>query len=244
MRSVAALLALLALAPPAQAQVRDPDRCQTLAASDPEAAVEAAREWARFGGGVPAGVCEALALEALGALGTAGRRLEELARQAPEAELAPAERATLLEIAAGFHLRAGRPGPALAAAEAGLALPGASSALNRLKAEALVETGEPQQALVALNAALAARPDDVIGLKLRARLRREAGAAEGALADAAEAVRLAPEDAEAWFQKGAAEAALDRETEARESLLTAISLDREGPIGAAARTELQRMETD
>ncbi len=244
MRSVAALLVLIVLATPASGQVRDPEACQALAASDPGTAVEAAREWSRFGGDVPAGVCEALALEAMGALGTAGRRLEELARSAPEADLADADRAALLEIAAGFHLRSGMPGAALAAAEAGLALPGASPLLNRLKGQALTELGEPQQALVALNAALAERPDDVTGLKLRARLRREAEAAQGALADAAEAVRLAPEDPGSWFEKGAAEAALGRNAEARESLLTAISLDREGLVGNAARVELQRMETD
>ena len=62
-------------APIAGADALDPDACLALVERDPQEAAEAARRWFRFGGGVPAAVCESLALEAMGALGAAALRL-------------------------------------------------------------------------------------------------------------------------------------------------------------------------
>jgi regulator of sirC expression with transglutaminase-like and TPR domain len=242
---LAALALALALAAPAAAQpVRDPQTCEALAEASPARAVEAAREWVRFGGGAPAAICEVLALEQLGALTTAARRLETLAREAPAETYGEAARAALLELAAGFLLRDSAPEAALQAADRGLALTPSDPALLRRRAEALADLDRPAEALPDLNQALAAEPDNLSARLLRARLRRESGSPEGALADARAAVALAPDDPRTHLAQGAAEAALGDRAAARESLLKTIGLDREGPIGAEARRILQRMETE
>lgn len=223
------------------AAARDPQACLALIDRDATLAAEEARAWAREGGGGPAAICEALAMEALGAFATAALRLEQLAAAEGEG-YGPAERAAFYEIAGGWRLQAGQPAAARAALDSGVALDRGGAALRRLRAEALAELGESEAAIADLNVALAAEAGDVDARLLRARLRREAGAPEGALNDAAQAAEAAPERAGAWLEKGAAEAALGRKPEARESLLRAISLDRDGPAGAEAQAVLQRME--
>ncbi|MEM6441961.1 MAG: hypothetical protein AAF763_19985, partial [Pseudomonadota bacterium] len=131
---------------------------------------------------------------------------------------------------------------ARAALDAGVALDRQGPRLRRLRAEALAELGLPGAALTDLDVALAVAPQDVAARVLRARLRREAGAAEGALQDARAAVAASPDLARAWLEQGAAEAALGLRAPARESLLRAVALDREGPDGAEAQAVLQRME--
>lgn len=225
----------------AEAQERDSDRCQALVATDPVAARELARDWGRRGGGVPAAVCEALALEAQGALGTAAARLEDAGRRAPDGAIPDAARAALFEVAAGFRLRALQPEAALAAAEAGLALPGAGPVLMREKGEALAALGRETEALAALNAALAADPSDLPGLRLRARLRLEAGDPRGAADDAGRVAATGGRDADIWLLLGQAQAEAGETARARESLLRAVSLDRDGPVGDRARLALQRL---
>ena len=217
-------------------------RCQALVEHDPAAARETAREWGRQGGGVPAAVCEALALEAQGALSTAAARLEDAARRAPEGALPDAARAALHEVAAGFLLRDLAPAAALEAAEAGLALPGAGPVLRRLRAEALAALGRGAEALPDLDAALEEMPWDLAGLRLRARLRGEAGDVAGALADAGRVAALDDDDPEAWLALGRAQVAADRPQAARESFFRAISRDREGPVGDRARRALQLLD--
>ena len=72
------LLALLA-APPAHGEIRSAADCTAAVAADPAAAREDAALWQRTGGGVPARLCEAAALSALGANATAARLLTNLA---------------------------------------------------------------------------------------------------------------------------------------------------------------------
>ena len=227
-------------APDAAARAADSARCQALVDQDPAAAREVARDWGRRGGGVPAAVCEALALEAQGALATAAARLEDAARRAPEDVLPSPARAALYEVAAGFRMRALQPSEALAAAEAGLALPGAGPVLQR--AEALAALGRGGEALADLDAALEAMPRDLPGLRLRARLRAEAGDIAGALADAGRVTALDERDPAAWLALGEAQVAADRPERARESFLRAIARDREGQAGDRARRALQLLD--
>ncbi|SFH90790.1 tetratricopeptide repeat protein [Albimonas pacifica] len=226
----------------AAARAAESARCQALVDQDPVAAREVAREWGRQGGGVPAAVCEALALEAQGALATAAARLEDAARRAPEQALPAPARAALYEVAAGFRLRDLQPAEALAAADAGLALDGAGPVLRRLRAEALAALGRGDEALPELDAALEAMPWDLPGLRLRARLRGEAGDAAGALADAGRVSAMADDDPEAWLALGEAQAAAGRPERARESFLRAVARDREGPVGDRARRALQLLD--
>ena len=90
------LLSLLLLAAPAQAEMRDIESCSTRLAEDPAAAREEAARWLALGGGTPARICQAFAIEATGAIGTAAEQLTEIA-QDPRAGLAQPERAALLD---------------------------------------------------------------------------------------------------------------------------------------------------
>ena len=229
----------------AQARARnsaqDSARCQQAVAADPVAGRELARDWAARGGGVPAAVCEALALEAQGAAATAAQRLENAAETAPEASLPSPARAALYEVAAGFRLRALQPEQALEAADAGLALEGAGPILARLRAEALAALSRPDEALAALDQALAAAPRDLPGLILRARLRLETNQPEGAAADAGRALALQEGAPDLWLLLGQAQARAGQRAQARESLLRAVALDREGRTGDRARRALQTL---
>ena len=139
-------------------------------------------------------------------------------------------------------MRALQPSEALAAAEAGLALPGAGPVLRRERAEALAALGRGGEALADLDAALEAMPRDLPGLRLRARLRAEAGDIAGALADAGRVTALDERDPAAWLALGEAQVAADRPERARESFLRAIARDREGQAGDRARRALQLLD--
>lgn len=237
----AALLAIAVASGAEAQQVRDAEACQTLADADAAQAVEAAKEWRRYGGGPAAVLCEALALEALGALSTAAQRLESLAL--PDDSLfGPADRVALLELAAGFRLRDGDPAGARTALDKAVLLDPEAAQARALRARAAAKAGDPDTALGDLDVALAAMPGDVPSRVLRARLRRESGEPEAALVDADAAVAADPNHAEGWLEKGEAEVDLARKDAARESLLTAVSLDRDGPFGDRARAALQRLD--
>ncbi|MGG7566089.1 hypothetical protein ACQ5SO_08015 [Rhodovulum sp. DZ06] len=236
----AALLCLAALALPAPATalppVRSYETCIDRVTNDAEAGREAALEWRRFGhGGAQARICEANALSALGAHGSAGQALDLAAREAPAAR-----RPGIFALAAELWLAAGRPAEALASAEAALksAPEGAAARRDALAVRARVRLAEAAwtAAAIDLSGALSLPGDDRRAelLALRAEARVGMGDAPGALEDAAAAAVAAPGLAHAWLQKGLAETALGRAEAARESLLRAIREDGPAPGGAAA----------
>ncbi|TYO89095.1 hypothetical protein [Oceanicella actignis] len=225
----------------APARVRDYAACVALLDADPAAAREAAAEWRRFGGGAQAGICEALALSALGAQATAARLLDQLA--AEEAGAAPPERLRAMRaLAADLWLAARRPEQALASLAAALDLAPGDPALLAARAQARAMTQDWAGARADLDAALRAAPGAPALLVARAQARAALGDAAGALADAEAALAAAPEDAQAWLEAGRALEALGRRDAARERYLGAIARDRQGPTGAAARRALQLME--
>ena len=98
------LLLLAALAPlPAAAEIRSAEDCAAAVAADPATAREEAALWARTGGGVPARLCEADALAALGAHGSAALLLTRVAESRNRAMPAPL-RAVVFEDAAGVWI--------------------------------------------------------------------------------------------------------------------------------------------
>ena len=102
-------LLLLAFVPvQAAAEIGSAEACKTAVAADPVAAREDAAAWARTGGGIPARLCEAEALAALGAHGTAAVLLTRLAEN-PNRAMSADLRAVVLGDAAGQWLYAGRP---------------------------------------------------------------------------------------------------------------------------------------
>ena len=105
----------LVLATPAAAEIRSAEDCAAAVAADPAAAREAAAVWHRLGGGVPARLCEA---DALAAMGAHAHRRAAPDRGSPRTRTAPSRprvRAVVLADGAGQWLAAGRPDLARAA---------------------------------------------------------------------------------------------------------------------------------
>lgn len=240
MKIIVLLAAMIVAAPAHAAQVRSYDACLAAVDRNPEAGREAAGEWARFGGGAPAHICEALALSALGAHGAAAQVLDRAAATAPGAR--PEDRAEMLALAAEFWRTARRGAEAEASANAALSLvPGHGGAL-RIRGLARLDAESYGAAAADLSAAGRSFPDDPGIWTARAAARAGMFDHRGALQDANRALALAPGLAEAWLQKGLAEVGLDDKPAARESLLAAIDADVPGgDVAARARSAIQTM---
>jgi tetratricopeptide (TPR) repeat protein len=233
------LLALLAAAP-AAAEIRTPEACTAAIAADPASAREAAAVWERTGGGVPARLCEAAALAALGAHATAARLLTSLAAN-PNRAMSAALRAVVLTDGAGQWLAAGRPDLARAAlAEAGkITAPDAPRQL--LLARAAAADADWPAARTALEAALAADPDDALAHALLAAALRNQGDPAAALAAAERARALDRDLPEALFETAAALAETGDTARASQVWLQLIAADPESSLAALARANLQAL---
>ena len=104
---IAAVISSVAAAASAE-EITSADQCDAAVAANPASAREAAAVWYRLGGGTAARLCEASALEAMGADTTAAQLLTGVAQNTNRAM--PLDlRATVLEDAGRLWLRAGRP---------------------------------------------------------------------------------------------------------------------------------------
>ena len=168
-------LLLLAFVPvQAVADIESAGACKAAVAVDPAAAREDAAAWARTGGGVPARLCEAEALAALGAHGTAAILLTRLAEN-PNRAMTADLRAVVLGDAARQWLAAGRPD----LARAGLPKPKGwrnanSDRLLLLARAAAAETDWPA-ARAALARLIADEPENALALALTAAALRQQG---------------------------------------------------------------------
>ena len=246
MRVLRALLGLsvvaMASAPasgPAWA-VDDYDVCLEMIQTDPARAEREAGDWARYGGGAPARHCYALALIAIGAQSRAIDELLGIAAEEPDLE-EPA-RADILIQAGEMLYDEGDQITATVVAEQALRLDTRNPGALALRARVKLDSGDVRAALRDLEDALKVRPGTARFLALRASAHRRIGRHLEARDDASFATEQAPKDASAWLERGRAEAALKDLHSARFSFLEAIDLDREGPIGEAARRALQGME--
>jgi len=230
----------LALAAAPAASVEDYDACLALIAEDAARAEREAGDWARFGGGAPARHCYALALIEAGAPLRAADELIGIAQEEPS--LSDQARADVLVQAGELLVDADQVLTAGLVAEQAVRLAPKDGAALGLRAAVHLAENAPAKALADLNAALAAEPGDVRLLLRRASAQRRLGNAVAARDDAAFATERAPERASAWHELGRAEAALGFKPDARQSFLRAIALDRQGPVGRAARRSLQLMD--
>jgi tetratricopeptide (TPR) repeat protein len=222
------LLALLLLAAaPAAAEIRSADACAAAVDADPAAAREQAAVWQRLGGGVPARLCEAEALAALGAHATAARLLTGLATN-PNRAMSASLRATVLADAGRQWLAAGRP----------------DLAREALAEADRITTPSRDRRLLAARAAAAEADWPAAEAALRALLEaalRNAGDSQAALAEAEAAHRLDPGLPEALFETGAALAETGQPDRAAEVWLELISADPESELAALARANIQRL---
>ena len=239
-RIIAAAAFGVVLAAGPAAAVADYETCVGLVESDPEQAEAEAARWAAAGGGSAARHCRALAMLALGADRSAAELLSAIAA---EDRTLPAEvRAEMLVEAGEIHLGLGDLEAGRAAVARALKLATDPQPALTLSARLAAEAGDWQGAVAELDRALARGAPSADILVLRASARRQLGQLVAARADLAWAEELAPDDPALWLERGALEAESGNRDAAREALLKAIALDREGPVAEAARLRLQRME--
>jgi tetratricopeptide (TPR) repeat protein len=233
---IAALLA----AAPASAEIATPEACKTAIAADPAAAREDASVWTRNGGGVPARLCEAAALEAMGATATAARLLTALATN-PNRAMSPGLRAVTLVDGARLWLEAGAPDLATAALDQAARLAPDEREIAILRASIAAADGDWPAAIAALDARLATAPDDASARALRAAALRRSGDPVAAMAEADRALAIAPDLPEALFEAAAARAELGDETGAEALWLELIATHPDHSLTTPARRNLQAL---
>ena len=234
------LAASLGFAFPAAAEIASTADCAAGIRADPVAAREDAALWARTGGGVEARVCEAAALEALGAYATAARLLTALAEN-PNRAITGAGRAVLFEDAARLWLDAEQADLARAALASADRLTEAPPRRLMLRARAEAAAGDWSAARATLDGVLAAEPDSATALSLRAATARRLGDPAAALADAERALALDPVLPEALFETAAALAETGRTDEAAGLWLDLIRLHPDTRLADSARRNLQTL---
>jgi len=228
------------MATPAAAEVTiaAPEDCAPAIAADAAAAREAAAVWSRLGGGVPARLCEAAALEAMGATANAAVLLTRLAEN-PNRALGADLRTTIFGDAARAWLRVERPDLARAAlaSAATIAPPDAGRLL--LTTRAAAAEADWAAARDALDTLLAANPAHALGHALRAAALRHLGEPQAALTEAEAALARDPTLPEALFEAGAAQAELGDRAAAAEFWLRLIDQDPTTDLARLAQRNLQ-----
>lgn len=225
-------------APTASAQTYE--ACLELLTEDPARAEMEAAEWVRAGGGAAAGHCRALALLALGADQRAAEQLVEIATG--DRTLPNSVRAELLIDAGRIYMGIGALEAAQDAVRRSLRLATDPRAALTLSAQVKAELQDWAGAAGDLDGALAHGEPDPELLALRASARRRLGQLDLAREDLRRAEALAPESATVWLERGALEEAGGNKDAARAAWLRAVELDRDGPVGAAARLRMQKLE--
>jgi tetratricopeptide (TPR) repeat protein len=199
-------------------EIRSAEACAEAVEIDAEAAREGAAHWYRHGGGAEARLCEAAALEALGAHATAATLLTRLAEN-PNRVLPRDLRGIILADAARLWVSAGRPETALAALDSSARLVAPDAGAHLTGARAAAALGDWDDARDALDRVLADAPDHALARALRAATLRADGEADAALAEARAALAAAPALAEARFEEAAALAELGRTDDAVSAFL-------------------------
>jgi tetratricopeptide (TPR) repeat protein len=228
---------ILALPGTAQAMTSAAE-CQAAIAADAEAAREAAAQWVLSGGGAEARLCEAAALTALGAIGTAAEKLTMLA-QDRGVNLSAGLRAQILEDAGGLWLDAGQPKIAAEVLDAALQL--AAPDVGRLLAtvQAHRSAGNMRDARAILELLVAQYPDEPDALALAAEFALLQDQATRALELAGTALRRDPAHAEAMFRRAEAYARLGQRERAAEAWLALVAAHPGTDIADRARAAVQ-----
>ena len=234
------LLPFLLLAAPAAAEIRSAGDCAAAIAADPARAREEAAVWQRLGGGTPASLCEADALAATGAHGTAAALLTNLARD-PNRAIPYDARAVILADAASQWLAAERPDLARSTLAAADALVPPDTARLVLAARIAAALDDWPAAQTSLEAAIAREPGDALTHALLAAALRHQDEPAAALAEAERARALDPDLPEALFETGAALAETGQPEQASQAWLALIAAHPDSEFAGLARANLQRL---
>ncbi len=234
------LIAALVLPAPVQAEIGSAEECTAAVAADPAAAREDAAIWSRMGGGVPARLCEAAALEAMGATATAAQLLSGLAAN-PNRAMSADLRGVVFADAARLWLDAGKPDLAAEAIVRADRLAPPDPARRILRARIEAARQDWTAALATLDAAVAESPDDAEARALHAAALRHSGKAEAARAEADHARGLDPDLPAALFESAAARAELGETDAARQLFLDLIEKYPDSDLAEPARRTLHTL---
>lgn len=214
-------------------------RCMALTRSDPNAAFDAAVSWKGLGGGDAAEHCAAAALIGLGEPAQGAGRLEDLAqRLRADASV----RAELLAQAAQGWLLANNVERAENVLNAAIGLAPKNGALYVDRASVRAQRKDYEAAADDLDEAIALDPYDVDALALRASARRHLDDNEGALWDAEEALRIDANSTAALLERGILRHASGDNAGARQDWLRILQVSPDGPVGDAARAEIEKLD--
>ncbi|MBL0931419.1 MAG: hypothetical protein IBJ15_15040, partial [Alphaproteobacteria bacterium] len=217
--------------------------CLARAERDPEGAYEDAMNWARArGGGDPALHCAAIALFAQGSFRMSAAAFTELAETTRDKRAAI--RADMTAQAGHAWMIAGDATNALAAFDAAVEIAPDAAIYHADRAEALAALGQDWDAIDALNRASDLDPNRGEIYAMRASLYRKLNTLDLAAEDANQAVRLAPKLPEAWLERGIVNRLKNDKNAARRDFREVVLLDGDGPVGDAARENIERMELD
>jgi len=212
--------------------------------TDPDTAFEDAMVWRDNGGGVPARHCAALALIELGHAGEAARRMETLAADPGAGGVR--ERAQLLAQAGNAWILEGAPN--FAAESFTLALemitddplgdamrPG----LLTDRARAWLLSGSHDKAREDATAALGFG-DSIDALLVRAAALRAVNSLRNALTDIERVLKLDPNNAAAYLERGLIHAQTGEIEVAKQDWVQAALLNKDGPIAREAQDHIAR----
>lgn len=233
-------LALLLSATASNAEINSVETCRTAIAEDPQVAREDASVWFRNGGGVPARLCEAAALEEMGANATAARILTGMAAN-PNRAMDAVLRATIFADGARLWLVSGRPDLTLEALRQAETLVVPDSDLIILRARAQAALDDWPAALVTVSPLAEQLPGNADLQALLAATLLENGKLPEAKEAAQRALTIEPALPQGLFQMAKAEAALGNTTEASRLLLQIINTWPNDPIADQARQQLQSL---
>jgi tetratricopeptide (TPR) repeat protein len=215
-------------------------RCLERASRAPLAALAEAEAWRGRGGGDAARHCAALAILHGGDPRLAAEELESLARAL---RLRPASlRAQVLAQAAQAWSAAGDMPRAQAAISTAISLVPEDVELRIDRAQIRAETGALREAIEDLDQVLARAPRRADALAMRAAAHRRRGAVELAAADVAAALAVEPNLPDAWLERGILARLSGRADDARASWIRVLAADPDGPVGDAARLQIEALE--
>lgn len=237
------LLAATAAAAPQSAEQQRFIACAKLAETDPVKAAADAEAWRIANGGLLARQCLGLAYAAQGRWAPAAIAFEQAAR---DAEIQRDGRAATLWVQSGNASLAGDdPAKARMAFDRALALPVMSKEMQGEvyvdRARANVAAGDIAAARADLDKAIGLVPADPMVWLLSANIALRQKDLPKAQGHIAEAIRLAPNDAEVAYEAGNVAAASGAPDAARVAWQRAVQSEPNSPAGQAAALALKNM---
>ncbi len=216
------------------------DACLTQADSEPKAAYEAALDWYKAGGGLPARHCAAVALLGLDAYEEAAARLEKLAGEVPDARIDL--RLGLIAQAAQGWMMSGRAERAAQLLSLVINVRSDDPQLRADRAVAWMSLGDHWAAIDDLDLALQRAPEDVELLLYRAAAYRYLGVPDLARDDVTRALAVDPNHPGAWLERGILDELAGDKAAARRDWIKVLELAPDGAAADAARARLEALD--